>query len=195
MMFRREDHERVANGEITLTFRLWKTPKVKAGKRYATGFGTVEVENVSVIPAALVTRKDVRPSGMRNINAIWASAGEHTKTCVVAETLLHRVQFRFLGDVPVSGARGPDTDLNAMRKLLQKKDHLSSRGPWTLQILRLIEGGPRVPARVLAAELGWQTLDFKANVRKLKALGLTISHEVGYELSDIGRRYLASIHD
>ena len=74
-------------------------------------------------------------------------------------------------------------------------DRLSSRGAWTTQILSLIEDGPRVPARVLAAELGWQTLDFKANVRKLKALGLTISHEVGYELSELGERYVASIRD
>ena len=195
MMFRREDRERVASGEITVTFRLWKTPKVKAGKRYATGFGTVEVQDVTLIPAALVTRKDVKPSGLRNIHAIWESAGEHTKTRVVGETLLHRVRFRFLGDVPVSTARAPETDFNALREHLQKMDRLSSRGSWTLRILRLIEDGSRVPARVLAADLGWRTLDFKANVRKLKARGLTISHEAGYELSDLGRRYLASIRD
>lgn len=195
MMFRREDRERVANGEITVTFRLWKTPKVKAGKRYATGFGTIEVEDVTVIPAALVARRDVKPSGLSDIRAIWESAGEHTQTRVVADTLLHRVQFRFLGDVPVARARAAEPTLGALRKRLHKMDGLSPRGPWTLRVLRLIEDGPRVPARVLAAELGWQTLDFKANVRKLKALGLTISHEVGYELSDLGRRYLASIRD
>jgi hypothetical protein len=82
-----------------------------------------------------------------------------------------------------------------LRERLAKMDRLSSRGAWTMQILRLIGDGPHVPARVLAAELGWQTLDFKANVRKLKALSLTISHEVGYELSDSGRRYLAAIRD
>jgi hypothetical protein len=30
-------------------------------------------------------------------------------------------------------------------------------------------------------------------VRRLKSLGLTTSHEVGYEISDLGRRYLESI--
>jgi predicted transcriptional regulator len=69
-------------------------------------------------------------------------------------------------------------------------DARSSRGPWTLQVLRLIEAHPRVVARLLAAEFGWETLDFKAHVRRLKHMGLTISHEVGYELSDAGRRVL-----
>ena len=191
MMFRRQDRDRVASGEITVTFRLWKTPRVKAGKRYATGFGTIEVEDVTVIPAALVARRDVKPSGLSDIRAIWESAGEHTKARVVEDTLLHRVQFRFLGDVPVSSTRAREVDLDRLPERLAKMDRLSSHGPWTLAILRLIEDAPRVPARVLAAELSWQTLDFKANVRKLKALCLTLSHEVGYELSDLGQRYLA----
>jgi hypothetical protein len=47
-----------------------------------------------------------------------------------------------------------------------------------------------VVARRLAAKLDWDTPDFKAHVRKLKALGLTISCEVGYELSESGQSYL-----
>jgi hypothetical protein len=192
LSFRREDRDRVARGQITVTFRLWKTAKVRAGKLYPTGFGTIEVEDVQVIPAALVTKKDVRPSGCASIAAIWDLAGEHTRTQVGPDTLLHRVQFRFLGDVPPDSARAPVEDLEKLAARLEKMDRLSSRGAWTIQILRFIEAAPHVPARVLAADLGWQTLDFKAHVRRLKALGLTISHEVGYELSDLGRRYLAS---
>jgi hypothetical protein len=88
----------VANGEITVTFRLWKSAHVKAGKTYPTGFGAIEIEDVQVIPAALITQEDVEPSGCTDIPAIWASAGEHTKTQVEPETLLYRVQFRYCGD-------------------------------------------------------------------------------------------------
>jgi hypothetical protein len=96
-MFREQDRERVARGEITVTYRLWKSAHVRAGKTYETGFGPVEVEDVRVIPAALVSQDDVPPSGCADIAAIWAPAGEHTKTAVTPETLLHRVQFRYLG--------------------------------------------------------------------------------------------------
>ena len=42
----------------------------------------------------------------------------------------------------------------------------------------------------LAASFGRETAPFKRDVRKLKELGLTISLEVGYELSPRGRAYL-----
>lgn len=192
LMFRREDRARVVDGEITVTFRLWKSPKVKAGKTYKTPLGAIEVEDVAVIPAALVAKRDVKPSGCASIAAIWESAGEHTKTTVTPATLLHRVQFRFLGDVQVNSTVKPPIGLDDLARRLERMDARSTRGPWTHQFLRAIDAGPHVPARILAADLGWERLDFKAHVRRLKALGLTISHEIGYELSDLGHRYLAS---
>ena len=38
--------------------------------------------------------------------------------------------------------------------------------------------------------MGRERLAFKADVRKLKNLGLTLSHEVGYSLSPRGQAYL-----
>lgn len=99
LTFRREDRERVARGEITVTYRLWKSAKVKAGKSYETGFGAIEVEDVTVIPAALVPQDDVARSGLSDIEAIWNLAGEHTKTIVGPDTLLYRVQFHYLASI------------------------------------------------------------------------------------------------
>jgi hypothetical protein len=178
-----------------VTFRLWKSAHVKAGKTYPSGFGSVVIEDVSVIPAALVSEEDVGPSGCADIQEIWALAGEHTHTRVGPDTLLHRVQFRYLDKAVPRTTPSAPVDLDRLAERLRKMDRLSRCGPWTLAILRIIEANPRVPARLLAAELGWQTLDFKANVRKLKALGLTVSHEIGYELSDGGRRYLSTLAD
>jgi hypothetical protein len=97
-MFRQQDRERVARGEITVTYRLWKSAHVKAGTTYETGFGKVGVDDVQVMPAALVPEDDVAPSGCADVASIWALAGEHTGATVTPDTLLHRVQFRFLGD-------------------------------------------------------------------------------------------------
>jgi hypothetical protein len=191
--FRRPDRDRVASGEITVTYRLWKSAHVKAGKTYPTGFGMIAVDDVRVLPAALVSQEDVPASGCTDIPAIWALAGEHTGTEVGPDTLLFRVKFRFLGDVP----RGPEApsalSLPQLRERLARMDQRSARGSWTESVLGLIDSAPFVPARILAAQMDWETLDFKAHVRRLKRLGLTISHEVGYELSDGGKRYLASL--
>lgn len=193
--FRYQDRGRVVAGEITVTFRLWKSGKVKAGKAYSTSIGTLQVESVDVLPAGLISKRDVRPSGCESITAIWELAGEHTNTVVTPETLLYRVQFCYLGEADHAQRTPPTTDLAQLAARLEKMDRLSRRGPWTLAMLRLIASAPQVPARRLAAELGWETLDFKAHVRRLKALGLTISHDVGYELSDLGRSYVDSLDD
>jgi hypothetical protein len=97
LTFRKEDRPRVAAGEITVSFRLWKRAKVKAGKRYETGFGAVEIDDVQVIPAGLVSDDDARLAGCASVEEAWHSAGEHTGTNITPKTLLHRVQFRFLG--------------------------------------------------------------------------------------------------
>ncbi len=96
LMFRAEDRERVARGEITVSFRLWKSARVRAGKRYETGFGAIDVDDVQVRPAGMIDADDISPSGCADIAAIWALAGEHTGAVVTAETLLYRVGFRFV---------------------------------------------------------------------------------------------------
>ena len=64
--------------------------------------------------------------------------------------------------------------------------------PWTDATLRVIAAHPGVVSTVLAAELGMERAPFKLNVRKLKALGLTESLEVGYRLSPRGAAYLGT---
>jgi hypothetical protein len=62
--------------------------------------------------------------------------------------------------------------------------------PWTRATLELIGERPGEPAQVLAEALGREKLKFKNNVRRLKALGLTESLDVGYRLSPRGRAWL-----
>jgi hypothetical protein len=63
-------------------------------------------------------------------------------------------------------------------------------GPWTYEVLRAIGDNPGLRAPDLAASFGRETLPFKRDVRKLKELGLTISLEIGYRLSERGEAVL-----
>jgi hypothetical protein len=87
----------------------------------------------------------------------------------------------------------PRLGLEEINKRLDRFDAASRFGPWTRQTLCLIEERPGVVARLLAVEAGQPRDDFKVNVRKLKALGLTLSLDVGYELSELGQTYLDSL--
>ncbi len=59
-----------------------------------------------------------------------------------------------------------------------------------MDVLQTIQARPAVRAPDLAASFGRETAPFKLDVRKLKALGLTISLPVGYRLSPRGEAFL-----
>jgi hypothetical protein len=81
-------------------------------------------------------------------------------------------------------------EVDAISARLRKLDEKSPTGPWTRQTLALILEHPQVAASKLAAHVGREKFSFKADVVKLKKLGLTQSFEVGYEISPRGRAYL-----
>jgi hypothetical protein len=179
-------------GEVTVTWRLWKYPHVKPGKVYATGFGgALAIEDVRAVRAADVTDADAHAAGLPDAAALVELARSHTGRQVTDDTLLYRVQFRYTPETP----RQPQLALGEIARRLARLDAVSRSGPWTLQALRLIEENPAVVARLLAPETGLALQDFKLNVRKLKALGLTISLERGYELSELGQSYLDSLEE
>jgi hypothetical protein len=188
--FNANDHTRVAAGEITVTWRLWKYAHVKAGKTYATGFyGAVEIEDVRAVRVADITDADAHEAGLPDAASLIELARSHTGRDVSEDTLLYRVRFHYTPNEPEK----PRLALDEIERRLDRLDAASKYGPWTRQALRLIEGGPGVAARYLAPEVRQPLPDFKLNVRKLKALGLTLSLETGYELSELGQTYLDSL--
>ena len=190
--FTASDHARVAAGEITVTWRLWKYAHVKPGKVYATGFGgAVEVEDVRAFRVSDVTDVDAHDVGLPHAAALIELARSHTGREVTGDTLLYRVRFHYLPYEPEK----PRLSIDQLNTRLDRLDAASRFGPWTRPTLRLIEERPGVVARLLAVEAGQPRDDFKVNVRKLKALGLTLSLEVGYDLSELGQTYLDSLQD
>jgi hypothetical protein len=106
---------------------------------------------------------------------------------------LHRIEFRLAGPDPRIALR-ERSDISPEERAeidarLARLDAASRHGPWTATVLGLIDKRPGTRAPDLAASLGRATAPFKADVRKLKELGLTESLEVGYRLSPRGRAY------
>ena len=91
-----------------------------------------------------------------------------------------------VNDIDPTEARKVCDEIAAIMERLRRLDASSAHGAWTARTLALIEAQPATLAASLAAQLGRERLPFKADVRKLKALGLTISLERGYRLSPRG---------
>lgn len=179
----------VADGSVTLAFRRWTRPDVRAGSEFRTVAGVVRVESVSVVDPDAITDEDALAAG-------WASAERLLRQLdkvEVGET--YRVVLTWSGPDPRVALREnaelTDDDVADIDRRLARLDRASSHGPWTMATLALIGRRPHVRAPDLAAEMGRERDPFKIDVRKLKNLGLTQSFDVGYDLSPRGRAYLA----
>jgi hypothetical protein len=178
---------------VTLTFRRWQKPHVRAGGRYRCHpIGVLEVDDVRLVRVRSITAGDAARAGFASRAALVAYLGELGD--LDADTQVYRVELHHGGDgdrveIALDAALGPE-DVAAIRDKLARMD---AKRPWTSETLAVIERRPRVAASKLAAELGRETLEFKADVRKLKKLGLTQSFEVGYEIAPRGRAYLDAL--
>jgi hypothetical protein len=191
-LFNARDHERVVRGDLTVTWRLWKYAHVRPGRVYPTGFGGGHaIDDVRAVRVTDITDADAQEAGLADAAALVELARAHTGAQVSEDTILYRVRFHYVPELPAK----PALPLEEISRRLQRLDQNSRWGEWTEPALRLIEENPGVVSTVLAAEIGQPRPEFKTNVRKLKALGLTNSLEVGYELSELGQTYLDSLEE
>lgn len=78
-------------GDITLTFRLWRTPKVKVGGRYRVGPGEIEVDAIELVPFASIDETDVQQAGEADVESLRRRAAHAGP--VHDDTLLYRIEF------------------------------------------------------------------------------------------------------
>lgn len=82
------------SGDITVTFRLWRSPKVKVGGRYRIGPGQIEVDSVEVVPFAAIDESDLQPSGEADLDSLRSRAAHAGP--IQDDTLLYRIEFHLV---------------------------------------------------------------------------------------------------
>lgn len=178
----------LADGSVTVAFRRWRRPTVRAGGTLRTPAGMLAIEAVEPIAEAQITDADARLAGAADRAAVLAALPGG------ADRTLYRITFHHAGDDPRVALRErhdlDDADLVQLRAALDRLDAASADGPWTRDRLALIAAEPGVRAPDLAARVGEEVPRFKRRVRRLKALGLTESLRVGYRVSPRGRAFL-----
>lgn len=180
----------IREGRITVAFRRWRRPSVRAGGTLLTAAGQLEIRDVVVIGDEAIAEDDARRAGYPSREALFADLGRGRGT----DAALYRIEFGALRADPrvELRTRVPSEDeLETVRANLLRLDARSATGAWTHRVLELIREHPARRAGDLAEMAGQDRLVFKTNVRKLKALGLTESLGVGYRLSPRGEAVLA----
>jgi hypothetical protein len=187
VLFDRPTMDGVMAGTVTLAFRRWRRPTVRSGGALTTAMGVLAIDDVRVIAPEDITDADVERTGATSREALLAGLAARDGD-------LYRIELHLAGPDPRVALRQRDEltpdDVDELGRRLARLDAASSHGPWTAAVLELIAARPAVRAGDLADELGRERLPFKADVRKLKALGLTESLEVGYRISRRGQAWL-----
>ena len=184
MLIKRQFLDGISEGRVTLAFRRWRRPTVKAGGSLRTIIGMLAIESVDVVAEQEITNGEAIEAGYSSRAELLAELN------VRKEGNLYRIALRFSGADPRHELRErdelSDAEIDELKNLLARMDARSKSGPWTTMTLGLIATHPGKRATELADSAGMDTKRFKGNVRKLKELGLTESLKVGYRLSPRG---------
>ena len=92
--FSRELRASVLSGDITVSFRLWRRPQVKAGGRYRVGDGQIEVDSVELMPFAFIDESDIRRAGEADRASLRRRAAHAGP--IHDETVLYRIEFHWV---------------------------------------------------------------------------------------------------
>jgi hypothetical protein len=96
VQFSRELRDRVADGTITLSYRLWSRPQVKAGGVYRSGDVTIEVEDIELVPFSSITDDDLARTGEADLESLRRRAAHAGP--IHDDTLVYRVEFHVIAD-------------------------------------------------------------------------------------------------
>jgi hypothetical protein len=196
---------RIVAGEVSLVYRRWTKPTVREGGRLRTAVGELSIGGVRTVEVASISDTEAALAG-------WASAAELIEDLFRerptssargrgakpgGDRSIYRIEVSFAGTDRRFDLRADDqltdADLVALVNKLDGYDARSSFGPWTRHTLSMIHEFPARRAPELAEMQGRETIPFKADVRKLKEMGLTESLPVGYQLSPRGKRVFAAL--
>lgn len=191
MLIRSTYLQGIAAGTISLAFRRWRSPTVKAGGTLRTAVGVLAIEAVDVVREEDITHADAGAAGYLSRQELLGELRART------EGELYRIRLRLSGSDPRERLRQQstltDAELDQIRKKLEQLDSRSQYGLWTLATLRAVAASPSLRAADLAEQLGFEKEWLKPNIRKLKELGLTESLETGYRLSPRGQAVLSNL--
>jgi hypothetical protein len=91
VQFSADLRDRVGDGTITVSYRLWSRPKVKVGGVYRSGSVMIEVDEIELLPFSSITDEDLARTGEPDLETLRRRAAHAGP--VHDDTLLFRVEF------------------------------------------------------------------------------------------------------
>lgn len=191
MLFKQKHLEGIKSGTISLAFRKWKKLTVSEGSLIKTSVGVIKIISVEDIALQNISDGDAEKAGFKNASSLVQLLEEQK------EGVIYKIAVAFDSENPQivlqEKFQFEEGELEGLKSELEILDKYSKIGKWTTKTLQVIRENPKMKAADLAVKARKEKEWLKLNVRKLKSMGLTISHEPGYTLSPRGEAYLDSL--
>ena len=164
----------------------------RKGTLQHTGIGQVRIEDIVEVTKDAIKNSDALRAGYHSLDDLlkFLNAGEGA---------IYKIEIKYYGEDPRIRLREQElvenTTIDQLKTKLTRLDRFSKEGAWTKDTLIAIQNHPKLRAADLAKIVRKEKLWLKGNIPKLKNLGLTISHEVGYELSPLGQTLINKLGD
>lgn len=185
MLFPRPVLDKIVVGEVDLAFRRWRKRGAVPCGTQRTAVGVIAIDTVATVAERDITAAEAHRAGFATRRELLDMLRKKTNGRI------YRMNVRYAGaDGRIELRERADLTPGELAELAQRlsdMDSRSKRAPWTREYLELIAARPAELAADLARIVGRERLPFKADVRRLKELGLTESLEVGYRLSPRGQ--------
>lgn len=191
MLFKDIHLQGIKAGKISLAFRRWQKASVRSGTLLHTPVGLIKINDISEVNEAQISETDAINAGFSTKKELLNSLRKNN-TCTIFKIKVSyysedpRIELREQTDLT-------DAHISTLKLKLERLDKFSKQGAWTEKVLLIIRDNPHLKAIEISKQTGFEKEWLKLNIRKLKNLGLTISHTVGYELSPLGRIFIEKL--
>jgi hypothetical protein len=194
MLFKQKHLEGIKAGKISLAFRKWKKLSVKKGDLIKTEVGIIKIGNVTKINPKEIIEIEAVKAGFASAQALISLLEGQKDGGIYRIEVSCEQEDELVVDAEMEAeiAAIDPAELAEISLEIQDLDQASKVGRWTVKTLQAIQQNPNLKSADLAVILKKEKEWLKLNVRKLRALGLTESHEPGYSITALGIAFLRS---
>jgi len=195
LLFPKEEHDRIRNGELTVTFRDWDRIRVEAGKEYKSfNLGFVRVEEVGYVDFKKITDEDLTAAGFYDLDEFKTVFRKRNPGFNFGSGKLIRIKYSYLGSEnrTAAGVKPNEREMIKIMERLVEIDVLSEIETKSEEFMEFLDTDTAKNSLVIAKHFDLPREEVRKRMTQLKNEGLVTSRRDGYVITVRGRTFLDS---
>jgi DNA-binding transcriptional ArsR family regulator len=195
LLFPKEEHDQIRNGELTVTFRDWDKIRVEAGKEYKSfNLGFVRVDEVGYIDFKKIPEEDLVAAGFYDLDDFKAIFRKRNPGFNFGSGRLIRIKYTYLGleNRAAAGLKPNEREMIRIMERLVEIDVMSEIETRSEEILEFLDIEKPKNTLALSKHFSMERDDIKTRMTQLKNEGLVILRRDGYTITVRGKTFLDS---